>query len=73
MSQHEPVIVSAPPALSLKLQMIDNAGQSTEHENEWYNAVFSPGDYAIQEHPIHTPRPMHILIIGAGAAGLQIA
>lgn len=71
-SQAEPVLVTAPPALSLKPQMLN--GVSTDHhENEWYRSDFSSNGYRIQEQPVNTQRPMHILIIGAGAAGLQIA
>lgn len=66
------MLVSTPPALSLRPQRVNAAGQKP-HENEWYRSVFSPNGYSIQEQPLHTRRPIHILIVGAGAAGLQIA
>ncbi|KIY03064.1 uncharacterized protein Z520_01531 [Fonsecaea multimorphosa CBS 102226] len=71
-SQAEPVLVTAPPALSLKPQML-NGVSADNHENEWYRTEFSSNGYQIQEQPLNTQRPMHVLIIGAGAAGLQIA
>jgi hypothetical protein len=41
------------------------------HENEWYRH-FHPA-YSITESPLHTPSRVHIVIVGAGAAGLNIA
>jgi NADPH-dependent 2,4-dienoyl-CoA reductase/sulfur reductase-like enzyme len=41
------------------------------HENEWYQR-FQP-DYTVVESPLHTPTRVHIIIVGAGAAGLNIA
>ena len=75
---HEPPSsVSNPPPMSLKPQFVNEspetgAGEKV-HENEWYQSVFSSNGYKIQEQPLHTRRPMHLIIVGAGAAGLQIA
>ncbi|KAF2094220.1 FAD/NAD(P)-binding domain-containing protein [Rhizodiscina lignyota] len=41
------------------------------HLNEWYNQDFD--GYRITEQPIYTRRPMRMICVGAGAAGLQIA
>ena len=41
------------------------------HENEWYNQSF--GDYHVTEQPVFTKRPIRLVCVGAGAAGLQIA
>lgn len=41
------------------------------HENEWYNQDFD--GYRIQEHPIFEKRPIRMVCVGAGAAGLQVA
>lgn len=31
------------------------------------------GGYVIEEHPLNEPRPLRIVVIGAGAAGLNFA
>jgi cation diffusion facilitator CzcD-associated flavoprotein CzcO len=41
------------------------------HPNEWYRN-FNPS-FKIAEQPIHTHRPLRIIIIGAGAGGLLVA
>ncbi|KAE9362544.1 FAD/NAD(P)-binding domain-containing protein [Stipitochalara longipes BDJ] len=41
------------------------------HENKFYRQSFS--DYVITEAPVFTKRPMRMIVVGAGAAGLQIA
>lgn len=41
------------------------------HENEWYNQDFD--GYRIDEHPLFEKRPIRMICVGAGAAGLQIA
>ena len=43
----------------------------TRHPNTWYDA-FNP-DFKVSEHPLHTPRPLRILVVGAGASGLLVA
>ncbi|OQV02176.1 hypothetical protein CLAIMM_07414 isoform 1 [Cladophialophora immunda] len=76
MSLHDPII-NEPPALSLKPRSTVNGEHiskpTQEHENEWYRSVFSSNGYTIQEQPLHTRRPIRMLIIGAGAGGLQVA
>ncbi|EXJ56332.1 uncharacterized protein A1O5_12599 [Cladophialophora psammophila CBS 110553] len=76
-SQEGPIIVEAPPSLSLKPQSLDHdrakVKNATQHENEWYRSHFDSNGYTIQEQSLHTQRPMRMLIVGAGAAGLQIA
>ncbi len=42
------------------------------HENEWYNGKDFDG-YRIDEHPLFEKRPIRMVCVGAGAAGLQIA
>lgn len=59
------------PGLSLKPQMVKASSTKAVHENEWYRN-FNPS-YTITEQPLHTMRPIKILIIGAGASGLNIA
>jgi hypothetical protein len=46
----------------------DNTGH---HENEWYNQDFD--GYRITEEPLFKRRPIRLVCVGAGAAGLQIA
>lgn len=58
------------PGLSLKPEIV-TAETEVQHENEWYRDLES--DYIVQEQPLHTPRRMHMIVIGAGAAGLNIA
>jgi hypothetical protein len=41
------------------------------HENEWYNQDFD--GYRVSEHPLFARRPIRMVCVGAGAAGLQIA
>jgi hypothetical protein len=41
------------------------------HENDWYNQDFN--GYRISEHPLFEKRPIRVICVGAGAAGLQIA
>ncbi|EXJ82704.1 hypothetical protein A1O3_06518 [Capronia epimyces CBS 606.96] len=50
---------------------IDSPKEDEVHENEWYRQ-FHP-DYSVAETPLHTPSGVHIIIVGAGAAGLNIA
>ena len=46
-------------------------GPDEVHENEWYNQDFD--GYRIEEHPIFEKRPIRMICVGAGAAGLQVA
>ena len=58
------------PNLSLKSEVIVPS-QEAEHENEWYRQhVYK---YKVVEKPLHNPKPIHIIIVEAGAAGLNIA
>lgn len=57
------------PSLSLKPEFADPT-QETLHENEWYRNLDM--DYQVKEQPLHTPKRMHMIVIGAGAAGLNI-
>jgi hypothetical protein len=41
------------------------------HENDWYNQDFD--GYRITEQPLFERRPIRLVCVGAGAAGLQIA
>ena len=41
------------------------------HENDWYNQDFD--QYRVSEHPLFARRPIRMICVGAGAAGLQIA
>jgi cation diffusion facilitator CzcD-associated flavoprotein CzcO len=41
------------------------------HPNAWYRA-FNPA-FSISEQPLHTARPLRLLVIGAGASGLLVA
>ncbi|KAF4631419.1 hypothetical protein G7Y89_g6711 [Cudoniella acicularis] len=41
------------------------------HENAWYNRDFS--GYRVSEQPLFQKRPIRMVCVGAGAAGLQIA
>lgn len=76
-------IVDTPPSLSLKPRpagqrptkgdVKPDAEGVEQHENEWYRSVFSSDGYRVHEEPLHTRRAMRVLIVGAGAAGLQIA
>ncbi|OAL32683.1 hypothetical protein AYO20_07841 [Fonsecaea nubica] len=77
-------IVEGPPELSLKPRSaghkqtngdVEHDAETPQqpHENEWYRSGFSSNGYRIHEEPLHTRRPMRVLIVGAGAAGLQIA
>lgn len=63
------------PALSLQPQFLSNVSKKPSkeqlHENEFYRQSFS--NYTITETPVFTKRPLRMIIIGAGAAGLQIA
>lgn len=66
-----PIAVEQPPALSLIPQFTKQSDNSGRHENDWYNQSFD--GYTITEEPLHAKRPLRMIIIGAGAAGLQIA
>ena len=44
---------------------------TTVHENGWYNQDFD--GYRVSEHPLYECRPIRMICVGAGAAGLQIA
>jgi len=62
------------PSLSLKPQFLNDEpsnGSAAPHENEFYRQSFS--NYAIPEAPAFTKRPMRLIVVGAGASGLQIA
>jgi len=66
--------VEKPPPLSLAPQFLGDtstAGAARQHENDFYRQSFS--DYTITEAPVFTKRPLRMIIVGAGAAGLQIA
>lgn len=41
------------------------------HENTWYNQDFS--SYRVTESPLFTKREVRMVVVGAGASGLQIA
>jgi cation diffusion facilitator CzcD-associated flavoprotein CzcO len=41
------------------------------HLNEWYNRDFN--GYRISEHPLFEKRRLRVVVVGAGAAGLQLA
>jgi hypothetical protein len=68
-----PIALEQPPPLSLKPQFLasDKPWESELHENEFYRQSFA--NYTINEQPLHTLRPLRMIIIGAGASGLQIA
>ena len=69
-----PSAVDQPPELSLEPQFLGDRlsnGVADQHENEFYRQSFS--DYVITEAPLFTKRPMRVIVVGAGAAGLQIA
>jgi cation diffusion facilitator CzcD-associated flavoprotein CzcO len=68
-----PSAVEQPPPLSLTPRFVDDTSTSAQpHPNEWYRNLNSNG-YKIKEEPLYTPRPLRMIIIGAGAAGLEIA
>lgn len=73
MARCHPVMQKASdvPALGLHGHIDLTQSNDDKHENEWYRD-FRP-DYKIIEQPLHTPSKIHIIIIGAGAAGLNIA
>lgn len=63
--------VESPPELLLRPAPVNGVDHDTKlHENEFYRQDFG---YQIKEQPIHTKRPMRMIIIGSGAAGLQVA
>jgi len=67
-----PIAIERPPPLSLKPQFLASKAQESQpHENEFYRQSFN--GYKITEQPLHTLRPLRMIIIGAGASGLQIA
>lgn len=69
-----PSAVGQPPALSLEPQFLGDEPSNSiadQHENEFYRQSFS--NYTITESPVFTKRPMRMIVVGAGAAGLQIA
>ena len=63
-------IEQQPPPLSLQ-PTAHSLTQAGPHENEWYRQDF--GSYRVREVPLHQKRPMRLIIVGAGAAGLEIA
>ena len=68
----ESIAKAHPPSLSLKPQFLQSDANTKEtHENEWYRQSFD--GYAIKEQPLYTKRPLRMIVIGAGAAGLEIA
>ena len=66
-----PGILVQPPPLSLKPQPTEEPPVPELHENEWYRQSFE--GYKVEEQLLHTKRPLRVIIVGAGAAGLQIA
>ena len=59
-------------SLSLKPQFLQsNVTTTGPHENEWYRQSFD--GYTVKEQPLYTKRPLRMIVIGAGAAGLEIA
>ena len=58
------------PRLSQKPEAVVPS-QEAKHENEWYRQHSC--EYKVVEKPLHTPKPIHLIIVGAGAAGLNIA
>ncbi|KAH7379124.1 cyclohexanone monooxygenase [Phaeosphaeria sp. MPI-PUGE-AT-0046c] len=42
-----------------------------KHDNTWYNQDFD--GYRVSEHPLYEKRPVRVVCVGAGAAGIQIA
>lgn len=58
------------PSLSLQPDFFQ-LSDDYEHENEWYR-YFQP-TYSVLEQPVHNPRVVRIIVVGAGAAGLNIA
>ena len=60
------------PPSSTKPQFLQSETVTREpHENEWYRQSFD--GYTVKEQPLYTKRPLRMIIIGAGAAGLEIA
>ena len=58
----------------LSLGLHGHIGEPTAdevHENEWYRDIHPA--YRIIESPLHTPSRVHIINVGAGAAGLNTA
>lgn len=49
----------------------DKDAPTSTHENAWYNQDFN--GYRVSEQPLFTRRPVRLICVGAGAAGLQIA
>jgi cation diffusion facilitator CzcD-associated flavoprotein CzcO len=66
-----PSAVEQPPPLSFRPERINDDSTTKSHDNEWYRQ--NQTDYRILEQPLYTKRPLRMIIIGAGAAGLQIA
>ena len=68
----ESIATEHPPSLSLKPQFLQSDANTKEtHENEWYRQSFD--GYTVREQPLYTKRPLRMIVIGAGAAGLEIA
>lgn len=66
MSPGRIVTISAGPDLDAAIPASDEV-----HENSWYNQDFD--GYRIIEQPLFQKRPVRIVCVGAGAAGLQLA
>lgn len=75
LEDQSPVAVGHTPALSLQLESLQPKFVTTDenepHENEWYRNFST--DYTVTEKSLHTTRPLRMIIIGAGASGLNIA
>lgn len=66
-------VMDQPPSLSFSVapSTTPNTGASVPHENAWYRE-FNPV-YEVLEQPLHSRKPIHIIVVGAGASGLNIA
>lgn len=68
----ESIATEEPLSLSLKPQFLQGNADTTQvHENEWYRKSFD--GYTVKEQPLHTKRALRMIVIGAGAAGHEIA
>lgn len=68
--QEDPIPIQ-PPSWSFSVNPPPTRNDQIPHENEWYRN-FNPA-YSVIEQPLHTQKPIHIIVVGAGAAGLNIA
>ncbi|KAJ9644328.1 hypothetical protein H2204_001680 [Knufia peltigerae] len=68
----EPAMINKPVMLISAQPDLDAVPPSDAiHENEWYNQDFD--GYRVTEQLLYAKRPLRIICVGAGAAGLQIA